>query len=184
MDRAIDATALRKELQALIQRAETLATNLTTEEMFRRPSADKWSAAECLAHLNITVEQYLPNIKAAVEELQSGRTRKNRQTWTARKLIGLAGPDNAKAVKTLKRFTPHVSASDDVTQRFRTVHNQLIAELDRAAKADLDGVRLASPATRLIKMSLGQCFELMAGHGKRHLGQAERAAHQPASCGT
>ena len=80
MDRAIDATALRKELQALIQRAETLATNLTAEEMFRRPSADKWSAAECLAHLNITVEQYLPNIKAAVEELQSGRTRKNRQT--------------------------------------------------------------------------------------------------------
>ena len=180
MDQTIDAASLRRQLEELIQHAETLANSVSRDDLFRRPTADKWSAAECLEHLSVTVEQYLPNIRNAVAELSKGPTSKKRKTWTARKLIALAGPDNKKPVKTLKRFTPKLEVGDDVIHRFRTVHTDLILELDKAASADLDGVRLASPATRLIKMSLGQCFELLTGHGKRHMEQAGRAARQPA----
>jgi hypothetical protein len=39
---------------------------------------------------------------------------------------------------------------------------------------DLVAARLSSPASRLIRMNLGDAFRILVVHGRRHLGQIER----------
>jgi hypothetical protein len=43
---------------------------------------------------------------------------------------------------------------------------------------DLSRVRVVSPLTSLMRMSLGQCFGLLAAHERRHLWQAARVREE------
>ena len=66
-------TELGKELQALLEelrhaarRAEQLADSVDEAQWGRRPASGGWSPAECIVHLNLTTDQFLPLIREQV----------------------------------------------------------------------------------------------------------------------
>ena len=46
--------ALRKELGETSRQARELWSNYSPEQLLRKPNEKKWSAVECVEHLNIT----------------------------------------------------------------------------------------------------------------------------------
>ncbi|MDT8342350.1 MAG: DinB family protein [Longimicrobiales bacterium] len=55
------------ELDGATRRFERLVGGIDEARWRMRPSADAWAAAECVAHLNLTHEAYLPRLLAALE---------------------------------------------------------------------------------------------------------------------
>jgi uncharacterized damage-inducible protein DinB len=52
--------------KAATARARALTDGLDETTFHARPSSQSWSMAECLAHLNLTTEAYLPLIREAI----------------------------------------------------------------------------------------------------------------------
>jgi hypothetical protein len=51
--------------------------------------------------------------------------------------------------------------------------------VEGAISADLRRTRVVSPAASLVRLNLGDCFEILVSHADRHLGQVERIRKQP-----
>jgi hypothetical protein len=49
----------------------------------------------------------------------------------------------------------------------------------RAGRVDLARVKLESPASARVKLSLGETFALLAAHERRHLWQARQVKDHP-----
>ena len=55
---------------------------------------------------------------------------------------------------------------------------RIAALLDRASALDLNRVRIASPILKIIRLNLGDCFEVNIQHATRHLDQVERVRRE------
>lgn len=64
-------TALVKGFESAQLRLEKLAHNLPDAAWEERTEPGKWSVAECVAHLNLTSEAYIPRIEAALREARA-----------------------------------------------------------------------------------------------------------------
>ena len=75
----------------------------------------------------------------------------------------------------LKRFVPlHGQPLTAIMPTFLHVQNMFQLQMQRADGLDLARVKVASPISRLLRMSLGAMFAQAAAHGRRHLEQARR----------
>ena len=61
-----------------------------------------------------------------------------------------------------------------VPPTFLQVQDQLTLQLERADGLDLRRVKVSTPISRFLKMSLGMMFAQVAAHERRHLAQAQR----------
>ena len=61
---------------------------------------------------------------------------------------------------------------------FLHVQSQLLLQLNRSDGLDLRRVKVATPLSRLLKMSLGLMFAQIVAHERRHLEQAQRVRDQ------
>ena len=68
-----------KGLESSQTRLEKLADSIPDAAWEERTEAGKWSVAECVAHLNITSEAYIPRIEAALAEARALKKPKPKQ---------------------------------------------------------------------------------------------------------
>src|SRR5215470_11216736 len=61
---------LELQFQQISERATALATSLDTVTLARRPKPESWSVAECLTHLNLSVDAYFPLWKHELSRAQ------------------------------------------------------------------------------------------------------------------
>jgi hypothetical protein len=71
---------VRAQLEAAGSRARSIVEGLSPALLGRRPGEDAWSVAECIAHLSLTTDAYVPAIRQALEE---GRRRQLLQSGTS-----------------------------------------------------------------------------------------------------
>jgi hypothetical protein len=73
------------------------------------------------------------------------------------------------------RFVPlHGQPVTAVLPTFLHVQSQFILQIDRAAGLDLKRVKVATPISRFLRLSLGAMLAQAAAHERRHLEQARR----------
>jgi len=173
---------LREELRQATARAQRLASSIDEGRWSRRPENGGWSAAECLVHLNLTTEQFLPLIR---EQLRRGREQGARQVGPYRKdLIGrllawiVEPPVRRMRVKTVTAFVPVAASKEKVLARFGELQSELEAEMTVAEGLDLNRLKITSPFNSRVRYNLFSCFAILTAHQRRHLWQAERAAGQ------
>ena len=58
--------ALERSYYASLERATTLLSRLPEDRLWRAPEPGRWSAGECLVHLNLTHRAMLAGMDAAV----------------------------------------------------------------------------------------------------------------------
>lgn len=173
---------LRERVDGCRGAAREIVEGLDDAQFNARPTPDSWSVCECLHHLVVTGEKVGHAIDLALERahregrLSRGPFRYGRLgNWFVRQCNADNFPKRRR-VKTVKTYEPQAHQSvTNVLSAFDALQTNLIERIEASNGIDLARVRITSPATRLIRLSLGQWLELLVGHQERHLLQAREA---------
>jgi hypothetical protein len=172
--------ALLAELRANGQRAERLMRPLSGETLLQRPRQGAWSIAECVEHLNLTAQSYLPILDAALTTL--GRVtqpadRTYSLDWMGRFMAWMVEPPYRTRVKTTQPFVPvEIVEPTQVLPRFLFLRGELAKRFEAGRGRGLDRVKVRSPFNARISYNLFACMVLITAHERRHLWQAEQVA--------
>ena len=148
-----------------------------------KPAPEKWSANQCLAHLNSYGRYYLPEIEKAVNEA----IKQNRQPVTKFKagwlgnyftemMLTKKDGQPAKKMSSPKDHSPQSNVDSFlVIGEFIEQQEKLLILLQKARSIDLNKTRIPISISRFIRLKLGDTFLFLIAHNYRHILQAERA---------
>ncbi len=167
---------LEKELNEATRRAWTLVQSTDGRLFTVRPKAQSWSAAECLAHLSISTEMFLPVLRSAIDEAKKKKpSAKAKMDVLGRVLAWFLEPPIRKKVKTSAPFVPKSTrAKAEAFGEFASLQEKLVDLLREAREADLR-TKIVSPFDKRVRYNLLSAFHVIAAHERRHLWQAEQA---------
>lgn len=169
-----------RQFEALQRRCATMLDGISMEQFNWRPSADRWSIAQNLDHLNREAHEQAPVVEGLIERGNRERLFGQgpfRHPWFGNWYIGFLEPPYKVKVPTLQRFVPPSSLTlEAVVPELIAWHDRFI---DMAHKANgLHLSRLKAKLTYLDhgmpSLSLGQWLRYLAAHERRHLWQIER----------
>ncbi|MGH7536246.1 MAG: DinB family protein [Gemmatimonadales bacterium] len=170
--------AIRDELGSAQRRLRQLAATVDPDLWSRRADPDRWSVAECVAHLNLTGQAYLPLIREALErgrrlgEPAPSRYRRDPVGWL---LWKMAGPPVRHRVKTTPPFVPGAVASrEELVAEFERLQSATVAELQASERLPIGRLWIISPFDARLRYNLYACFTILPRHQHRHLWQAEQ----------
>ena len=156
---------------------------LSSEQLNRRPAYDKWSAAQCLEHLNILGGYYLPSLKARLRLAQaSGSTAgaQVRSGWLGRYFTTTAKEKNGLGDNLLRRprqFAPTgTRLTGTVVEAFNRQLDELLRLLLLARQVDAGMVRVPNPLYPWLRLRLTDVLEALVTHIQRYVKQAEQIA--------
>ncbi|MFO7721089.1 MAG: DinB family protein [Gillisia sp.] len=157
-------------------KAERLKS-IPIEKLNSRPSAESWSALECLEHLNLYGEYYLPEIRNRIKN-----SKFQPEEFFYSGLLGnyfsksMLPKENLKKIKTFKDKDPIGSQLDLSTlKRFLEQQKTLMELLEHSKNVSLNKTKTAISISRFIKLKLGDTFRVLVYHNQRHLIQAQKA---------
>lgn len=170
---------LEKETQDFIGIAEKLK-GMKEEDLKFRKSDDSWNTLECLEHLNLYGDFYLPEIKRAMSE----------RTYTTDEFFKAGALGNyfaksmlpgKKGMKTFKDKDPISTKLEiDVIDRFIDQQRKFLELYQLASKTSLNKVKVGISISKWIKLKLGDTFRFLNNHNARHLAQIENVqSHIP-----
>ena len=175
---SMEVGQIKQELLDTRERARHLSEGLSDGHWTASPAPGQWSIGECLTHLNITSERFIPIIDDAIREgreknLQAaGALNRDLKGWV---LCWILEPPYRLKSKTPASFVPvRVEPISDVLERFDYLQGELLVRLDRAVGLALDRLFVTSPFNARLNYNLYSAFRLLPVHQRRHLWQAER----------
>ena len=150
------------------------------EALRHRPRPEAWSALDCVEHMNLFYDDYLPRVEAAVQQAAPSSNATYSPGFFGKKMIASLRPQQGKRrmkIKTFKKMTPHTDdkSPDPVFAAFFQHHAHLEELLSRGASLDWNGAKVASAIGPILRFKLGDCFRLLLAHTERHLLQAQEA---------
>ena len=165
------------ELQAADQRAIALARGLTVEQLNWKPRPDQWSVGQCLEHLCISGEVYLPPIASALKNRPRAPVDRITPGWFGAWFIRsyIAPSPQTKKAAAPRKIRPVLSVVEpSVLDRFLAMNRDVRALIERAQPYDVNRVRFVNPFIPIIRFTVGTGFEIISKHEMRHLLQAEK----------
>ncbi len=167
--------------------AHALVDPLTDEQFNWHPAPGRWSIAECLMHLCETGEMYVPLLRDAIRE---GRRRGKlgegpfHHGMFGRFFISRIEPPAKVKIPAPKSMTVGIDATrhdkETLLARFDALGRELRSLVAEADGVDLDRVKIPSVVIRLVRMNLGEWFQFIAAHERRHLWQGSNVASERA----
>lgn len=155
---------------------EKLVKGLPLERLNHKPSADKWSTAEILAHLIEVNTSYFP----IFDRIKEGRYH---EPWLAKlplipqntgELL-LKAMKHSRKTKTFSTWKPKKSLYDErILEAFFDQQHELsiyIQQLEPLLEKD---IIISSPVSKWVVYPLSLAFEIIIAHEERHLKQIEQ----------
>ena len=180
--------AVVAQLQGEQRRLHRLAAALPAERWGARADPTQWSAAECVAHLNLTSRAYVPLIRAALEQGRANahmgepaprRYRRDPVGWLVSYAAGplprVAGVRIGRA-RTLPAFVPTGDQPREaLVAEFDRLQGELIELAREADGLPLGELRITSPfdPRGKLRYNVYSAFVILPRHQRRHLWQAE-----------
>lgn len=148
--------------------------------LLRKPSADGWSANECLKHLNSYGRYYLPLFDKALKE-PSVQSKNYREGWLGGLFIRwMSTSAEGYPEKTMSAPPGHRPKNNLLVQETLSEFEQQYAWLQSlmhlVAGHDLAGTRIPISIGKWIRLQIGDVLRFYIAHHVRHLHQALRAA--------
>lgn len=172
----------RQRFEAAKHEFRSMVADIDDDQFNWRPGEEEWSVAECFDHLVMIGDLMLVKLDEGIERAAEADLRSNGPyrygalgNWFVR-AVGPAREGKKRKFRAPKLYTPtsrHTISRLD--KAFTELQDALIERLRRANGYDLGRVKVPSPVTRLLRLSLGQWFALLAGHQERHIDQAREA---------
>jgi hypothetical protein len=150
---------------------------LGTEELNYKQTPDRWSILECIEHLNLYGDFYLPELeRRMLSAPPSPDALTFSSGWIGNYFANLMRVKNGKITKmqTPRDKNPINSALTTMTlDRFVKQQERLKSLLEQARRLDLTRTKVSISLTPLIKLRLGDTFRFFVYHIERHVLQAE-----------
>lgn len=161
--------------------AKSNFSKLTAAQLNWKPSPDKWSIAQCLDHLIVSNNTYIPQFDAIIAGKHSNSFYQNIRfisKFFGEYLIRETGPVVAKPMKNPPAFAPSQSEiTGTIVSDFEKHQQQFCTKLSQLSGKDLDKTVLSSPALGIITYTLRDLLTILSGHEQRHLNQAKNVLH-------
>ena len=170
--------AVDEELRASQARLHGLVASTPEDLWSVRPEPGRWSAAECVAHLNLTALAFLPLMRRGLEEAATlGRDApaRYRRDLTGWMLWRSAPPPVRVRVRTTAPFVP--TGTEPRTDLLATFDRLQGEQLECVALADgrpIERVKITSPFNPRLRYNLYACLTILPRHQERHIWQAEQ----------
>lgn len=176
---------LLQQIEAIKAEGHALCAGLTPAQFNWRPGPGRWSVAECLVHLNVSVTATFPAFDKAIDAGRAeGRTAAGpfRYGWFAEWMIRVQEPPVKRRMKTFPVFQVPPQerfGAAEVLPEFRRVRDALADRVRRSEGLDLRTLKVTSPASRWFRMPLGAYLRFVVAHDRRHLWQARQVRAAP-----
>jgi DinB superfamily len=170
---------LKAQTEKIIAETESQFATLSAEDLHLREDPSRWCIAECLEHLCLYGDYYLPAIENAI-----GHAKKLKKNAKAEFHPGYLGEYFAKSMlpqsqaitnkmKTFRDKDPMGTILPaNIIHRFLDQQKETLRLLDEAELVDLEAVRIPITITRFIRLKLGDVLRFVVHHNLRHVQQA------------
>jgi gamma-glutamylcyclotransferase (GGCT)/AIG2-like uncharacterized protein YtfP len=174
---------LQEQTESFLNKAISEWQMIRHSQFGHKTAPDKWSATQCIEHLNSYGRFYLPEMEKAIKKTkEKGWTTSShfKSGWLGNYFTNLMMPGNdgtvGKKMSSPKNHYPASNAdSYKVIAEFIEQQEKLVQLLDAAQEIDLNKTTCAISISKLIKLKLGDTFLFFIAHQYRHILQAERA---------
>ena len=168
----------RRQFQDIRNQTAELTAGLREDQFNWRPADGEWSIEECLAHLTMVGHVEVLAIEDAIHDAKERGLKANgpfEYGALDRYIVHLTEPPVRLPMPAPKRFVPlHGQPVTAILPTFNHVQGQFLIQRDQAEGLDLRRVKVPTPVSRFLKLSLGMMFAQVAAHERRHLAQAKR----------
>jgi DinB superfamily len=152
-----------------------LLSGLTEDQFHWSPTASRWSIAQCVVHLDIIGNRYLPSLDETIERAEAENLVSRgpyRYGFLERWIVHATEPPPRIRLRTPASARP----PDDrllagVTENFRLLQDEMRKRIRASNGLDLARAKVTSPFVKALKMGLGPCFAFLLAHERRHLWQ-------------
>ncbi len=179
---------LKADLSSLITAANDVASEaknifgpLTPAQLNWKPSAERWSVAQCFDHLLTSNRGYFP----IIDNVLAGYKRTFWQSVPV--LPGLMGklliksldPVSGRNLKAPGKFQPAQSdISGSVIDNFTAQQAMVVEKMKATEHLDLEKIIINSPVTAVVTYSLMDAYRVIVVHEHRHFQQAQRVTQE------
>lgn len=169
--------SLLEQTRQVINRVEQLR-NYDWATLIWKENEMSWNMLECLEHLNLYGDFYLPHIESRIKnsvtttdpEFKSG-------FWGGYFSKAMLPKGKLNKMKTFKDKNPLNAPLDKtVIDKFIDQQNKLLDLLNQSKRVSLNKVKVPISITNLIQLKLGDTFQFFINHIIRHCNQIERIA--------
>ncbi len=171
-----------RQIEAIKADARALVGGASDEAFNWQPGPNRWSAGQCLEHLNLTYRSLLPPLRQAAERVRATGRRAKRATqhsFFMRWFIKDMEPPPKRRYQTGSGFVPPSGLSRErALADFGGLHDELLRLLEQVDGYDLGGAKVQSPFAKWLKYKLGSAIALQMAHDRRHLWQAREALEE------
>jgi len=187
MKQFLESTNLLETILAQAQRnadeARSVVSGLNDAQLNWKPSADKWSIAQCLEHLTAASSGFNPYLVAALARGRQRFAAESPPTYQpslmGRWLIKHVEPESPRKLRAPKIFKPSASNVQDALDNFLAQQKTFLKFVSETNGLDYNRTRLRSPVTPLVRYSLADAYVITVSHEQRHLQQARRVRETP-----
>lgn len=167
-------TLLEQTTQIINQVEKLKSSDLNT--LTWKENKISWSILECLEHLNLYGDFYLPQMENKIKnstaktdlEFKSGIL----GNYFAKSMLP---KEKLNKMKTFKDKNPlNTSLDKTVIDKFINQQTKLLELLNQSRNVSLNKVKIQTSISSLIKLKLGDTFQFFINHIIRHLKQIER----------
>jgi len=182
-DPGLPAWSLRliDELDTTDRRANDLARGLSPEQLNWKPADDFWSIGQCLQHLYVANEVYLPAIANALDDRPPAPVQDITPGWFGRWFIRtyIEPSSRGRRARAPRKIAPARQIDPSVLDRFLRSNDVARDLVRRAGSYDINRIRFRNPFIPLLRFTVGTGLEIVWRHQRRHLLQAERIKQAP-----
>jgi len=177
---------LYAQTETTINKAITEWQQVSNTRFITQPDTGKWSAAQCLEHLNSYGRYYLPAIEKAIENSAATNPSVHfKSSWLGNYFYKLMLPENngkpSRKMKSPKNHQPGMQLNAAlVLNEFISQQEKIGQLIIKARLIDINKARVPISIAPLIKLKLGDVLLFVIAHIQRHMLQAERALEQAA----
>ena len=166
---------LLAEFDASDRLAAAVAGGLTPEQLNWKRVETEWSVGQCLEHLALSNEVYLPVIERALTGQPERVVQEVTPGWFGRWfLTDVIEPSATSARRRAPRkIAPAAAVDRSILERFHRTNIEARTVLRRASRLDINRIRFTNPFVPVIRFTAGTGFVILATHQRRHLIQAE-----------
>lgn len=174
---------LQQQTEEILSKAISQWQMLPQHNLLFKESPEKWSATQCLMHLNSYGNYYLPAIEKAIEDAMQKDWQPKPTfassfigNWFTEMMLPKGEAKTVKKMKAPKNHTPVSNEKSDVVlATFIEQQEILLQLLEKAKEIDLYKAKTPVSISRFIKLPVGDTFRFLTAHNYRHVLQAERA---------
>ena len=178
----LSLAGIATEFRTIAERFSDVVSFVGIAQVAKGPSPTRWSIGECLVHLTLASEAYLPVWREACNRARAegvtGHEPFKLDLW-GRFWVWFLKPPPKIRFPAPKRFVPtEIPPGHDVLRAFLASQEQVLSTIDWAQGLAIDRVKITSAIDRRVRYSVWSSFCANASHQHRHLWQAEHVAEQ------